>query len=216
MNSRKVLTGWLVPAALAMAATAQANVVYTVNLNTAAISGAAGYDIAFSFQDGEGIGDNNNSATLSNFNFGGGSAAGAPVLSGDATGDIATSVTLTDSVFSSLLIEGFTPGNSLSFKLDLTTNVDAGGTPDFFGFSILSGGVSLPTLDDTGGDNLLYFNIDSANPTPAAWATARASQVALAAPVVTTSGGQLPVPDTAALLGLGLATLWVIRRRAQA
>ncbi|HEY6358872.1 MAG TPA: hypothetical protein VIX35_11540, partial [Vicinamibacterales bacterium] len=53
-------------------------------------------------------------------------------------------------------VEFFTPGSSLSFQLDLTTNVDTGGTPDAFAVSILdSSGASIPTLDPSGADTLL-------------------------------------------------------------
>jgi hypothetical protein len=207
MNARRVLAAWTLPIALAVAGLASANVVYTVSLNTGAISGVAGYAVGLSFQDGSGAGDNNNAVTLSNFAFGGGSAGGAPVLAGGASGDIHSSVTLSDNFFSSLLVEGFTPGARLSFNVNLTTNVDAGGIPDFFGFSLLFNGNPLPTQDDTLGDNLLYFNIDSANPAAARWATAAGSPVALDAPTVAPAAppGQVPEPATLALLGLGLA-----------
>ena len=209
----------VLPMALAWAGAAHANLVQLVTVNTGAISGVAGYAIAFSFQDGSGLvnGDSNNTATLSNFNFGGGSAASSPVLLGGASGSLGAGVVLTDSDFSSLFAEGFTPGSSLSFILDLTTNLDVSGTPDFFGFSILLGGVPLPTLDDLGGDNLLYVNVDSANPATAVFATTSGS---LAAPVLSAppppgpGPGQLPEPGSLPLLLAGLAGLFgVVRRR---
>jgi hypothetical protein len=198
-----------------MAGVVHANVVYTVSLDTSAISGAADYALGFSFQDGSLTGDNNNTVTLSNFAFGGGSAGGSPVLVGGASGDISSTATLSDTDFSNLLVEGFTPGASLSFRIDLTTNVDAGGIPDFFGFSILLNGISLPTQDDTLGDNLLYFNIDSVNPTPAAWATTAESPATLDAPTVALAPppGSLPEPGGLLLLTAGLASLLMFARR---
>ena len=215
MNTRRLLAAWTFPIALAVAGAVHANVVYTVSLNTSAISGAAGYALAFSFQDGSGIGDNNNTVTLSNFAFGGGSAGGSPVLSGGASGDINSSAALSDSVFSSLLVEGFTPGASLSFNVDLTTNIDVGGTPDFFGFSLLLDSNPLPTQDDTLGDNLFYVNIDSANPTPVAFATAAGSPVALDAPTFALAPppGPAPEPGSLLLLTAGLAGLIGVGRR---
>jgi hypothetical protein len=53
----------------------------------------------------------------------------------------------------------------ISFNLDLTTNVDAGPTPDQFSFAILDpSGNPIPTSDPTGDDNLLVVNINSSNP----------------------------------------------------
>ena len=225
MNTPRFFATLVLPMVLAWAGAAHANLVQLVTVNTNVISGLAGYAIAFSFQDGSGLvpGDSNNTATLSNFNFGGGSSAGSPVLVRGATGSLGGGVVLTDSDFSNLFVQGFTPGSSLSFALDLTTIVDGSGTPDFFGFSILfNDGVNtnpLPTLDDLGGDNLLYVNIDSANPAAAVFATAAGSQVALDAPGLSAppppgpGPGQLPEPGSLPLLLVGLAGLFGVVRR---
>lgn len=221
MSTPRFFTALLLPIVLAWVGAAHANLVQLVTVDTSAISGSAGYAIAFSFQDGSGLvpADNNNTATLSNFNFGGGSAAGLPVLVGGASGSLGAGVVLADSDFSSLFAQGFTPGSSLSFILDLTTNLDASLIPDFFGFSILSSGVPLPTLDDLGGDNLLYVNIDSASPVASAFATAAGSPVALNSPVLSApppvppGPGQLPEPGSLPLLLAGLAGLFGVVRR---
>lgn len=222
MNTPRFFATLVLPMVLAWAGAAHANLVQLVTVNTGTLSGA-GYAIAFSFQDGSAPADNNNTATLSNFNFGGGSSAGSPVLLGGASGSLSAGVVLADSDFSSLFVQGFTPGASLSFILDLTTIVDGSGTPDFFGFSILfNDGVNtnpLPTLDDLGGDNLLYVNIDSANPAAAVFATAAGSQVALDAPGLSAppppgpGPGQLPEPGSLPLLLVGLAGLFGVVRR---
>lgn len=198
MSTKRFLAGGVVAVLMAIGGAAHANAVYTVTLNTGPIDGAAGYAIAFSLQDGSGLGDGNNTVTLSHFAFGSGAPGGAPVLVGDASGSLASSVTLRDSQFSSLFVEAFAPGTSLSFTVDLSTDVDLA-APDFFGFSLLLNGSPLPTLDDTLGDNLLYFNIDSAEPVPFAWATSGQSPVALAPPTAASAppNGQVPEPGTA-------------------
>lgn len=219
MSIKRIIASWSFVTIVLAANNAQANVIYTVNLNTSAISGAAGYALAFQLADGSGVGDSNNSIMLSNFNFGGGSAGGCPVnctLTGGASGDIASLVTLNDSDFFNSFAERFTPGTSLSFKLEMTTNVDAGGIPDAFGFSILdNNGTPLPTQDVLGADTLLSFDIDSANPTLNPFATVAGGPVALNAPTFALAppSGNVPEPSSVPLMGAGIAGLvWAKRR----
>ena len=68
MNIKTLAAAFAFPIALAFGGVVQANVVYNVSLNTSTISGVAGvYGLAFSFTDGSGSGDGNNTVTLSNF-----------------------------------------------------------------------------------------------------------------------------------------------------
>ena len=79
MNIKTLAAAFAFPIALAFGGVVQANVVYNVSLNTSTISGVAGvYGLAFSLTDGSGsvLGDGNNTITLSNLTFGGGSSAG--------------------------------------------------------------------------------------------------------------------------------------------
>jgi hypothetical protein len=90
-----------------------------------------------------------NTVTLSDFDFGpGGGAFGTATTSGGASGDLAGTVTLTDSSPFNEFIQGFTPSASepLSFLLATTENVGPA-TPDSFSLGIFdSSGTGIPTL----------------------------------------------------------------------
>jgi hypothetical protein len=154
-------------------ASALADIVVDVSLNTTPLVGhpAAPFFLNFQFTDGSGTGDANNTVTLSDFAFGpGGAAVGSPSLIGGASGDVTSGVSLTDSSFSNLFTQQFTPGNELSFVLSLTTNVDAGPQPDEFSFAILdNSGFEIPSLSPTGA--LLVTDINSSSPVIQTFAT---------------------------------------------
>jgi hypothetical protein len=189
-----------------------ADTIFTVTLNTTPLTtlpglGAGPFSLAFQLNDGSGTNDGNNTATLTNFNFGGGAAIGSPSTSGGASGDLTSTVTLTDSDFFNALFQGFTPGSTLSFLVDLTTNVDLGFTPDAFAFSILdsSGFAAIPTMDLSGADTLLAVNIDSPNPLIPTYATDSSrgtvggnASITMDAPAV--GSGPTPVPEPTSLL----------------
>jgi hypothetical protein len=172
----------------------------TVSLDTSALSGP--FELVFIFTDGSAAGDANNTVTLSNFLFGVGGSAGTvdPSLSlGGGSGDLTSGVSLIDSFFLNTLASSFTPGSLLSFDFGLTTNVDAGGTPDQFSLVLLQAdGSNVHTEDPSGADALLAVNLDSARPAFSAFASELTP-----APVVTESS-TAPEPPSLLLLAIGL------------
>lgn len=201
----------------------------TVSLDTSGLIGHPAGPFALDFQltDGSGAGDANNTFTLTNFLIDGGGALGssAPALLGGATGDIATGVTLIDSAFLNEFTQAFAPGGSLSFTLQFTTNVDAGGTPDEFAFAILDGtGTALPSTSfaNLGFDSQLVIDIDSSSPTIQVFAADNTiapqgggGPISLGAPVISsTPPGTVPEPGPASLIGAGIALTWAWRGRA--
>ena len=177
----------------------------TVTVDTSALGSSGESEILFVL-----IGTAANTATLSSFGFGGGSAGTFDSVNstGDVSGDMTSTVSLDDdSFFTNVFAETFTAGSAISFVLNLTTNVAAGPTPDEFGFAILDpSGNPIPTSDPTGNDNLALINIDSSNPTPVSY-----SDLVTLAPA-----GPVATPEPAVGPGLAaglLMTLWFSFRR---
>jgi hypothetical protein len=183
----------------------------SVSLDTSALSGP--FELAFIFIDGSGTGDANNTVTLGNFLFGAGGSAGtvdASLSFGGESGDLTSGVSLIDSSFLNIFASSFTPGSLLSFDFGLTTNVDAGGTPDQFSLVLLQAdGSVVNTEDPSGANSLLTVNLDSAHPAISTFASDLTP-----APIVTESSAA-PEPASLSLLAMGLAAaLWSTRKRA--
>jgi len=189
---------------------ARAQIAFNVSVDTSALSGSMASPLYLDFQlnDGAGWGDANNTAVISNFKFGGGTAVAPAVTSGGATGTLGSWVTLTDSAAFNEFYQGFSPGAWLTFTVSLTNRVDPGVTPDLFGFAILDHTLSnLPTTA-LGTDLFLQVNIDRAD--PAIWTFGSADGLVPAPQVV-----PVPEPSTYGVLaGAGLLVACIYRRRA--
>ena len=152
---------------------ARADQVWTVTVDTTKM--AADYTGPFAL-DFELIGSSGNTATLTDFSFGGGgSGPASPFLTGGASGDLGGTVTLTDSSsFFNDFNQQFTPGATLTFTLDSTLVAPpSGGSPDNFSMVMFSnydptngynpstgtGGTPIPTTDPSGNDTFFNFNI---------------------------------------------------------
>jgi hypothetical protein len=218
------LSAILVGLALCVAAPARADMIITFTMLTGPLQGdpAAPFSLDFQLNDGSGTGDGNNTAELSGFLFGpGGGPVGSAALIGGATGNLGSFIQLTDSGFLNEFTQGFTPGGLLQFQLSLTTNLDAGGTPDQFTMAILdSSGAQLPTLSFF--DVFVEIDVDTANPAiqtfasdPSRNTVAGGAPLNLSAPAFT-SASSVPEPGSIFLLGcaLGIMALRHITRPA--
>lgn len=218
---------WIFAAAFCQLASANT---VTVSLDTSALIGhpAGPFSLDFQLTDGSATGDGNNTFTLTDFMFDTGSPSGSPSLTGGASGDLSTGVTLTDSSFLSEFSQGFDPGNSLSFALQFTANLDPGGIPDEFAFEILDNtGTALPSTSFATlfFDSQLVIDIDSSNPTVQTFATDNTiappgggDPIGLGAPTITpgspTPPGTAPEPGPESLVCIGIALTFAWKKRA--
>lgn len=145
---------------------ASAATIYDVTFRTSALQAhaAAPFSLNVQLNDGEGVGNANNTATLSDFDFGGGSPSGSALLVGGASGDFTGSVSISDTAFLNSFTQQFVAGIVLRFRLNLTTNLNSGPVPDQFSVAILDNtGFEIPTqgLAATGSDVFLLVDIGS-------------------------------------------------------
>jgi hypothetical protein len=125
---------------------------FTVDINTSSLTSPGTYWVAFALLDASGTGDSNNTVTLTDFNFGGGSTAGSTVVYSSPTGVsgglTSGTITLSEPSPESALIDTFTPGTSISFDASMTTNP----TSDVDGATGLTGDTFEVFLFDDSGE----------------------------------------------------------------
>jgi hypothetical protein len=177
-----------------------------VTVNTSSLG--AGSSEVFFFLTGTG----GNTATLSGILLGGGSAGAVDLTNTTGTGTTAgngltSGVSLNDATnFLNIFAQSFAAGSSLTFVLDLTTNV-VSPNPDQFSFVILDpNGSAIPTSDPTGFDNLMTINLDSTTPTTNIYSDL----------VSVTSPTAAPEPSSLFLLASGLLAFSIARKRFRA
>jgi hypothetical protein len=209
-------TALLVCAFSVLCQRAGADVFTDVTLDTAPLIGhpAGPFSLLFIFIDGSGAGDANNTATVGNVTFGGGSALGNPVTFGGGSGSLETAVSITDSSFINVFNEGFTPGSQLTFSLDVTSNDDTNGVPDRLTFSILdSSGVPVPTLAPF-GDYFLGANLGATGPVFDTWGSDPSRALSIGGPVSISAPAinVTPEPQLMYLVGGALAATVIMKR----
>jgi hypothetical protein len=195
---------------------------YHVNIITGSLVGSASapFYLDFQFSSGSGLDPyvGNNTISLSNFTFTGGSATGSSSTSGIASGSLATSVSLMDSITPSEFYQGFTSTTTqIGFDVVSTLNLDAGLTPDQFSTAILDSSLGSPaqiytTSPDTLSlateviDSATILNIHTYNGDGPADGSAPGSFSGVVASV--------PEPSSFGLLSFGLlGMLYIVRRR---
>jgi hypothetical protein len=149
--------------AMAAAVLAGADTKGTVTINTSALanSGNGPYTLDLQFIEGDGGGSGNNMITLSNFALGGGAIVTPAVSSigGVTVSNSPLSIVLVDSSFFQDVQLTFTPGSTLSFQFDSTSNVDAV-APDTFTLAILDNtGTEIPTNNPNGLNSFLEVDL---------------------------------------------------------
>ncbi len=219
-KSRSTRAGWLMAIFACLACTpSYAGICVDVTVQTQALVGspAGPFYLDFQLNDGSGLGNANNTATLSEFNFGTGSPAGSPITSGGASGDLGSTISITDSQFLNEFTQSFVPGSTLSFELMLTNHVESGPQPDEFSFFILDSTFTpIPTLDPvTGRDAFIVIDIDSSNPVvqsygsdPSIPPAGGGGPITIAAPEIV----NCPEPGSLTLLVSGVSLLAVSQR----
>ena len=220
-----VLTALVFGALLVGAPAARAQLFFHVRMDTSLLIGHPGAPFYLDFQlnGGSGVDMGNNRVTLSNFDFGGGFAGpDVPNLIGGASGDLTGGLTISDTLFRNEFFQPFTPGSVLEFDAEITTNVDAGPTPDQFSFSILDcTQTEIPTLG-TPTDVFVLIRLDSPSPLVQAFAgdpsrspACGGGSIGVDSPAVTSgpSVEVVPEPATSAFFGIGFIGLFAHRRR---
>jgi hypothetical protein len=191
-------------------AASQAALAYQVTINTASLgvlpNVANGlFSLDFQFNSGATLG--NNSVTINNISFSGGSPSGAASLIGGASGNLGSSVTITDSAAFNEFFQGFVAGTEIKFDLYLTQNVDAGPTPDSFSIAILDN--TLSNIETNGNGNT-FLQVDLDSPT----AGNSFGDLNFASGIGDYSAVALSIPEpSGVLMGALAGGLVVLRRR---
>jgi hypothetical protein len=221
MKTKSFLTALAVGMALsAMQDATRADEIFTVALNTAPLtsapdSAAGPFSLAFQLVQGD-PSNPLNTATVSDFTFGGVGAGACPAnctTFGGVTGNATSSIGLSTRDGFEAIIQAFTPGSQMSFQVDLSTNTNTAVAPDDFAFSLLdSMGFPIPTQDGSGADTFLTVLLNSSNPSVLTFAsdpsTATAAGdvlISLSAPMIGTPTAPVSTPEPSSLVLLACA-----------
>lgn len=196
----------LVGAMAASYAWAQEDV--NVSINTSSLAGDTGSELFIELTGGSGdSGVGYNTVTTSPFALGTGTAGAVDTANsfGNVSGDMSSGISLNDNGSPlSLFGEFLTPGTSLSFQLDMTTNVNIGAVPDGLYLFIYdpNGNPIATTQDPSGFDSLLAVNFNSPTPVITTYPNVDGSQLTSVTPA-----GVVAAPEIDASSSIGALTL---------
>jgi hypothetical protein len=196
MKTIRTLLALLGAAALAAAAGAST----LITLDTSGLA-AGTYYIDFQLNDGDGTNPNTNTALITHIDLGGGTIDGPAFAYGGVSGDLSSSVALTDTDWVNEFFQAFIPGTFVSFQLSLSNNWN-GVVPDIFGFAILDSNLMNLETYSLGSDQLLVVEQNGAGLGFQTYASVDGS---LPAPGVPDSGA------TALFVVAGLVGLFAVR-----
>jgi hypothetical protein len=191
-------------------AVASATPIYSVSIDTSSLVGTGSYSLDIQLIGGDpGLAS---AALFSAFSFDSGSPVGAPVLSGDASGDLSTTVALSDAGgFFNGFLQDLVPGSTVTFTLDLTMTGSASGIfPDTLSIALLDSlGVAVPTTGFF--DELIAIDFGAPPVVFASGSDPARTSLVIPPPIVRNLSVPVPEPTVMVLVALGAAHL--IQRR---
>jgi len=217
------------------AADCRADLVFTVTADTSSLQAANGpYYLDFQLNNGGGIAGGTNTAAITNLtgyqaldtplpNYGLGVSGGfsSPGDSLILSNQVDPNPPIPGTGGINEYTQGFTPGDSLSFHVEMTTNVGDSFSPDQFLFSLFytdSTGTPqfIPTTSAL-GFSFVGVSIDSRSPTIQAFAsdgTLSPPGIDVPQPRIEVPVTPVPEPSSIVMVGLGaIGLLGVMRRR---
>lgn len=225
MKIRSLARAAIVISGLLLTAAIPARAQYRVTQDLSALSGLATFTFNFQLSDGSQSGNNTSRADIFNLALTGGSlGAVLPPTTGDATGDLSTTLTLRDSDAATNGLADFAQafqitgaGGSVVFDLDLSASAFDAPIPDGFFLFILDGTQTpLPTTGPTGTEFIVNEFVGVAS-VPVGFSSQIGGMPFLPAPVITlrpTGSAAIPEPGTLVLLMAGgVVALERLRRR---
>jgi hypothetical protein len=184
----------------------------SISIDPAVYAGGLATPLSLDFQlnSGGGASPASNTVTISGFAFSGAGPTGSASVSGDASGDLSSAVTLSTSAANPFneLFQGFANGaTTISFNIDTTANANPA-APDWLAVALLDGSAGNPQIPTAAPDTLSLITLALGNPAQAA-----AYAGTGAASGVSASVAAVPLPAAAWLLGSALAAMGVFGRR---